>query len=205
MIAMQKKIATKRKGQDTEESLSLLQEVYRNARVVKSGKYLTTVNELCDQIPSMRPETLRAAVKEAMKFGTFGANKVLSEEDKGTPIATALALETELPLCIARWYRYNIPGQIQVEIESEYLSGNLYLNGINKGDKVLIVDDTLSTGGTMVALIDAVRKAGAEVVGAIAIVEKVANDGHDLVWIKTGIDVKTCMKILVTENGVEII
>jgi len=187
------------------DARNALHEVYRNARVVRSGKHFTTVNELCDQVPALRPEILRAAVSEALEFGTFGANKILSEEDKGAAIATAFSLSVELPLCMARWYPYDIPGQIKVEIKSEYFSGSLYMNGIERGDKVLIIEDTLSTGGTMIAMIEAVIKAGAEVVGAIAVIEKVANEGHDNVWLKTGIDVKTCIKIDVTEAGVEIL
>lgn len=187
------------------EAFSLLRDVYEGAQVVRSGRHLTTVNELCDQIPAMRPETLAAAVELALQFGTFGANKILTEEDKGAPIAAAVSLVANLPLCMARWYKYEIPGQVKVELESEYYSGSLYLNGINRGDKVFLVDDTLSTGGTMVALIEAVKKAGAEVVGAVAIIEKVDNEGHDFVWIKTGIDVKTCMKIHVTDMGVEVL
>jgi adenine phosphoribosyltransferase len=182
-----------------------LRKVYENARVVRSGKHLTTVNELCDQVPALRPEVLRAAVDEALEFGTFGATKILTEEDKGAPIATALSLEVGLPLCMARWYPYEIPSQIKVNIDSEYFSGSLFLNGIERGDKILIIEDTLSTGGTMVALIEAVIKAGADVVGAIAIIEKEANGGHDFVWLKTGVDVKTCLKIHVTEAGVEIL
>ncbi|MDD3288772.1 MAG: phosphoribosyltransferase family protein [Alphaproteobacteria bacterium] len=188
-----------------ESSLNILREVYEKAHVVRSGKHLTTVNELCDQIPALRPETLKAAVELALQFGTFGANKILTEEDKGAPIAAAVSLAANLPLCVARWYRYEIPGQVKVDMESEYYSGSLYLNGINGGDKILLIDDTLSTGGTMVALIEAVKKAGADVVGAVAIIEKVDNEGHDFVWIKTGVDVKTCMKIHVTETGVEFV
>ncbi|MDD3029219.1 MAG: phosphoribosyltransferase family protein [Alphaproteobacteria bacterium] len=183
----------------------MLRNVYESAQVVRSGKHLTTVNELCDQIPALRPEVLGAAVEELMTFGTFGANKILSEEDKGAPLAAVASLAFHLPLCMARWYPYKIPSQIEVDIESEYYSGTLYVNGIARGDKILIVDDTLSTGGTMVALIEAVRKAGADVVGAVAVVEKVANEGHDFVWIKTGVDVKSCMKIDVTEFGVTVL
>lgn len=188
-----------------DRSLHILREVYENAKVVRTGKHLTTVNELCDQIPALRPEVLNAAVNEVLKFGTFGANKLLTEEDKGAPIATTVALASKLPLCMARWYPYEIPGQIKVEIKSEYFSGSLYMNGINPGDKVLIIEDTLSTGGTMVALIEAVQRAGADVVGAIAVIEKVINEGHDFVWLKTGVDVKTCLQIHVTEAGVQVL
>lgn len=186
-------------------SEKILREVYENAKVVRSGKHLTTVNELCDQVPALRPEVLRAAIGVVQEFGSFGANKILTEEDKGAPIATGAALAMNLPLCMARWYTYKIDGQVAVDIKSEYFSGSLYLNGIKPNDKVLLVDDTLSTGGTMVALIEAVRKIGASVVGAVAIVEKIDNDGHDFVWLKTGIDVKTFMKIHVTESGVTVL
>jgi adenine phosphoribosyltransferase len=190
---------------ELEAAPDILREVYENAFVVRSGKHFTTVNELCDQVPSLRPGTLRAAVKAALQFGTFGANKILTEEDKGAPIATAVALAVDLPLCMARWYTYDIASQIKVDITSEYFAGSLFMNGINKGDKILIIDDTLSTGGTMVSLIEAVKKAGATVVGAVAIVEKVDNDGHDFVWLKTGVDVKTCLKIQVSEIGVRVV
>lgn len=188
-----------------EQALDILRDIYKKASVVNSGKYYTSVNELCDQIPALRPGTLKAAVTAAMEFGTFGATKLLSEEDKGATIATAYCLSSGLPLCIARWYPYQMEGQVEVDIKSEYFNGSLYLNGIEKGDKVLIIEDTLSTGGTMIALINAVRKAGADVVGAIAIVEKEANEGHDNVWLKTGIDVKTCIKVDVTKDGVAIL
>lgn len=191
--------------ESVETSFDILRSVYQKASVVRSGKHLTTVNELCDQVPALRPKTLKAAVNEALEFGTFGANKILSEEDKGSPIAAAMSLALDLPLCMARWYPYNIPGQIKVDISSEYFSGSLFLNGIDPGDKILIIDDTLSTGGTMVALINAVKEAGATVVGAIAIVEKISNKGRKLVYDKTGVDVKTCMKIEVSEQGVEVL
>ena len=38
----------------------------------------------------------------------------------------------------------------------EYANGELFLNGVKGKDKVIIVDDMISTGGTMLALIQAV-------------------------------------------------
>jgi adenine phosphoribosyltransferase len=186
-------------------SFEILRDVYERAPVIKTGKHLTTINELCDQVPALRPETLRAAVSEALEYGTFGANTILTEEDKGAPIATAMSLAANLPLSIARWYPYDLPHQVKVEIVSEYFTGSLYMNGVTPGDKVLIIEDTLSTGGTMIALIEAVRKVGADVVGAVAIIEKVGNNGHHNVLSTTGIDVKTCVQIDVREEGVSVL
>lgn len=36
----------------------LLKEIYQSAKVVNSGKTLTTVNEFTDQLPALRPEVL---------------------------------------------------------------------------------------------------------------------------------------------------
>jgi adenine phosphoribosyltransferase len=44
-----------------------------------------------------------------------------------------------------------------------YSKGELYLNGISPGDRVVIVDDVISTGGTLKALLAALDRAGAEV------------------------------------------
>jgi adenine phosphoribosyltransferase len=199
------KISQDATTEKTPTSFEILRDVYERAPVLKTGKHFTTVNELCDQVPALRPETLRAAVEEALQHGTFGANKILTEEDKGAPIAAAMSLAVDLPLSIARWYPYDVPGQVKVEIVSEYFTGSLYMNGVVPGDKVLIIEDTLSTGGTMIALIEAVRKVGADVVGAIAIIEKVGNDGHRTVLSKTGVDVKTCVQIDVKASGVTVL
>jgi len=188
----------------TQTSFDILRDIYEKAPVIKTGKHLTTINELCDQVPALRPATLRAAVEEALEHGTFGANTILTEEDKGAPIAAAVSLAANLPLSIARWYPYDLPHQVKVEIASEYFTGSLYMNGVVPGDKVLIIEDTLSTGGTMIALIEAVRKVGADVVGAVAIIEKVGNNGHRNVLSETGVDVKTCVQIDVKEGGVTV-
>lgn len=184
---------------------SLLREVYEKATVVKSGTYYTSVNELCDQMPALRPDVLWAATRELLRLGTFEGNKILSEEDKGAPLATALSLTTGMPLCMARWYPYAIPGQLEISMKNEYFSGKLYLNGVAPGDKLILIEDTISTGGTMIALIEAARALGAEVVEALALVEKFENDGCEKVRAATGVAVKTAMKISVKETGVAVL
>jgi adenine phosphoribosyltransferase len=48
----------------------------------------------------------------------------------------------------------------------------LYLNGILKGDRVVIIDDVISTGGTMRALLQALEIAGAEVVDVCIAIQR---------------------------------
>ena len=48
----------------------------------------------------------------------------------------------------------------------------MFINGVKKGDKVVLMDDVMSTGGTIMAIVLALKKIGAEVVDVVVIVEK---------------------------------
>ncbi|HEY2443779.1 MAG TPA: pyridoxal-phosphate dependent enzyme [Streptosporangiaceae bacterium] len=181
----------------------LLEQIYENAPTVFSGRYRTTVNELTDQRPALRPEILAEAVARLVGLGTFSAaTKLLVEEDKGAVLAGPVCLATGLPLAVARWYPYDLPPDagrppIEVAIASEYFAGRLYVNGIVPGDRVVIIDDTISTGGTLVALIEAVRRSGAEVTEALVVTEKTANGGAAAVLARCGVEVKPVLRVTI--------
>jgi len=185
----------------------LLEDIYRKASVVNSGKTLTTVNEFADQISALRPEVLMEVAQRSIRLMDLTATKIVTEEDKGAPLATAVSLLTGIPLAMARWYPYSLGclNEQVVDISSEYFEGKLYLNGISRDDRVVIIDDTLSTGGTIISLVDAIRASGGEVVGVICAVEKIGNGGMEEVYVKTGVSVKTIIKINVRSEGVEVI
>ncbi|OLZ42757.1 adenine phosphoribosyltransferase [Natrinema saccharevitans] len=181
--------------------------VYEDAGVTHSGEHATTVNQLTDQLPALQPRTLEAARTLLSGAGSFDVDKLAVEEDKGLPFGVLVAREYSLPLAVARWYTYdlNADRQSAVEIDSEYFSGDLYLNGIEPGDAVTIVDDTISTGGTMIAMIEAIEKAGAVVEEAHCIVEKTRKNGVDRVAEETGVDVTTSIAIEIEGNNVNVI
>src|SRR3990167_4521984 len=185
----------------------LLKECYQKAKVVKTGKHFTTINEFSDQIPALRPQVLWEAAREVIKVGNFNVDKIITEEDKGAPLATLVSVITGLPLAMARWYSYSlgVHNEIKVNMESEYFKGTLYLNGLLPGEKITIVDDTLSTGGTLISLISAIRQAGAIVTDVICVIEKVGNEGARRVYEATDIQVKSILKIVVNESYVEVL
>jgi len=86
----------------------LLEEVYRNARVVNSGAALTTVNEFTDQIPALRPEVLMEVAQKIVRLMDFNISKIVTEEDKGAALATTVSLLTGIPMAMARWYSYSL-------------------------------------------------------------------------------------------------
>ena len=71
---------------------------------------------------------------------------------------------------------------LQQSYQLEYGSDTLeiHADAIDAGQRVLIVDDLLATGGTARAARDLVRKAGGEVIGLAFLVELVFLNGRDL-------------------------
>ena len=53
-----------------------------------------------------------------------------------------------------------------------YSKSQLFLNGINKGDRVIVVDDVISTGGTLLAALESLKVAGATVVDVVVVVRR---------------------------------
>lgn len=181
-----------------------LRTVYQHAGVVFSGRFETTVNELTDQLPALRPEIMAEAADEILRLGDFDCDKLLVEEEKGAALGGVVALKAGLPLAMARRYNYDIPS-FKVPLQSEYIEGHLYVNGIQPGDRVIVIDDTISTGGTLIALLRAVQDLGAVIHDVVALVEKVDNHGVERVLEKTGIQVKTLLKIQIVDGRVVVL
>jgi adenine/guanine phosphoribosyltransferase-like PRPP-binding protein len=176
----------------------LLRSAFDNQPLLPFGEYNFLINPLTEQIPATSAELLSAATKLIVESGDFkSATKIAGEEDKGAILVASTALETGLPFGMARWYPSGLDGQVGVEFEMEYASGQLFLNGIEKADEVIIVDDMVSTGGTMLALIEAVENAGANIVDIVCVAEKVEYGGVDRIKKETGYQVKTIVKISV--------
>jgi adenine phosphoribosyltransferase len=70
---------------------------------------------------------------------------------------------------------------ISAEYDLEYGTNTLELHtdGVRKGQRVLIVDDLLATGGTVSATIDLVERLGGQVVAVAFLVELIDLNGRD--------------------------
>jgi adenine phosphoribosyltransferase len=141
-----------------------------------------------------------------VEVGNFrAATKIAGEEDKGAILVASTALETGLPFGMARWYPSGLEGQVGVDFKMEYASGQLFLNGIEQGDQVIIVDDMISTGGTMLALIEAVLKTDATIVDIICVAEKIEYRGVDRIRDETGYQAKTLLQVSVSGERSKVI
>jgi adenine phosphoribosyltransferase len=119
-------------------------------------------------------------------------------EAMGIHVAAVLSQKTGLPVNIVRKRQYFLPGEVVLDQSTGYSKGQMFINAVNKGDKLLVVDVVISTGGTLIAVLNALKKIGAKVVDVICVIER--GDGVTKVRKATGITVKTLVKIDV-KNG----
>jgi len=70
---------------------------------------------------------------------------------------------------------------LEVEYDLEYGTATIEIHrdAISKGQRVLVVDDLLATGGTVIGTIELVRRLGGEIAGLSFMVELTALGGRD--------------------------
>lgn len=112
----------------------------------------------------------------------MGATKIASPEARGFLFGVAVANRLKLPFVPVRK-----PGKLprktlDEKYDLEYGTNTICIHedAIKKGDKVLIVDDLLATGGTVNAAANLVKKAGGTVCGMIFLIELVDLKGKEL-------------------------
>ena len=181
--------------------LKILHESLLSAPIVRRGDYYYFIHPVSDGVPQLRPELLEEITEHILGMLSKNFDKILAIEAMGIPLATAISMKTGIPFTIIRKRPYGLEGEIKLSQETGYSKGELYVNDVRKGDKVLIVDDVISTGGTLVSLIKALEDLGAIITDTIVIIER----GDGLSRLKDiGIDIKTLVRIDVTEKGVTI-
>jgi adenine phosphoribosyltransferase len=127
------------------------------------------------------PEAFSAAVVAmAEPFRSDPAEKVVGIEARGFMFGAALARELELGFVPARK-----PGKLPRRTEKifyglEYGSDGLevHADAFAPGERVLIVDDVLATGGTAAAAAELVERLGARVTGLTFCIELTALQGR---------------------------
>ena len=67
----------------------------------------------------------------------------------------------------------------------------------------MLIDDVVSTGGTMTGVLKALQKMGLDIVDVVAVIEK--GNGKAKVESETGLEVKTLVKVDVQDGRVVIV
>ncbi|MAF94587.1 MAG: adenine phosphoribosyltransferase [Rhodospirillaceae bacterium] len=116
----------------------------------------------------------------AKMVGQYQPDVLAGIESRGFLVAAPLASRLGLGFTMIR-KKGKLPGDtIGHEYELEYGTDTIEIqsDAVEKGQRMVILDDLLATGGTMAASIELINKVGAEVVGAACIIELTFLDGR---------------------------
>ncbi|ERH01671.1 MAG: adenine/guanine phosphoribosyltransferase [Halonotius sp. J07HN6] len=128
------------------------------APIIDKDGYEYIVHPISNGVPMLDPGLLREIVVEITRVADLDVDKIVAPEAMGIHIATALSLQTDIPLVVIRKRPYGLDGEVSLHKTTGYSESEMYINDIEPDDRLLIVDDLLSTGGTMTAICDALTR-----------------------------------------------
>lgn len=120
----------------------------------------------------------------ARRFKDIGATKILTAEISGIAPALTTGLHLQLPVVYARKHKpITMPDQVFLTLSPSHTKGRMveliispeYLAG---GERVLIIDDFLASGATILGLARLAHTAGAQLVGIGTVIEKSFEGGR---------------------------
>ena len=179
-----------------------LTESLHEAPIVEKDGYHYFVHPISDGVPMLEPELLREIVIRIIRKAQIeDVDKIVTPAAMGIHISTALSLMTDIPLVVIRKREYGLDGEVALQQETGYSEGEMYINDVFEGDRVLVLDDVLSTGGTMTAILDALSHIGAEVVDVVAVIKKAGPNK----LAETDYSVKTLINVTVEDGEVVVV
>jgi len=182
--------------------LEKLKHSLENAPVVKFQDYDYFVFSIADGIPSIETDLFNEVIDGMMSRIEGQYDKIVTAEAMGIHLAAGLSLRTGKPFTIIRKRKYGLEGELEFDQVTGYSSRKMYINGLNKGDKVILIDDLISTGGTIIGILRALEQIGVDVVDVIIVIDK--GSGRAKVEEKFGIKIKTLVGIDIVNGKVKV-
>jgi adenine phosphoribosyltransferase len=173
------------------------------APIIEKNGYHYFVHPISDGVPKLDPTLLREIVIRIIRKARLETvDRIVTPAAMGIHISTAVSLMTDIPMTVIRKRQYGLEGEVAISQRTGYSENEMYINDVREGERVLVIDDVLSTGGTLAAVLEALEGIGAEVVDTVAVIKKVGgeNEVDD-----AGYDVKTLINVDVVDGEVVIV
>ena len=132
---------------------------------------------------STNPEVLRLIARlmaQKMRDEGIEADRIAGVVLGSVPLATALALETGIPYVMIR------------KEKKDHGTGKLLEGDLNTGDRVLVVEDVITTAGSSIKAIGTLREAGADVKYVISVIDREGGGAENLA--EAGVDFRPLVK-----------
>jgi xanthine phosphoribosyltransferase len=142
----------------------------------------------------------------AQRFKHIGATKILTAEISGIAPAVLTALHLKLPIVYARKHKpITMPDQVFLTLSPSHTKGGtieliVSPEYLGDGERVLIIDDFLATGATILGLVRLAQTAGSTVVGIGTLIEKTFEGGREALS-TLGIPIESLVKIVSMEGN----
>ena len=187
------------------DSLETLQDSLRGAPIIWKGDYPYFIHPISDGIPRMEAKVLRATrdlIIDMVEWSEIDI--VVSVEAMGLPLLAAVGEATGKPTVVIRKRPYGMEGEVRVDVSTGYSTSTAYINDIKPGERVLVVDDVISTGGTLEPLLEALEEIGAILKGVVIAIEK-GKGRERLAEERPNWPIQTLARIDIVEGRVEIV
>jgi len=187
------------------DPLTVLQDSLRGAPIIWKGEYPYFIHPISDGIPRMEAEVLRATRDLIVSMVDWSQiDLIVSVEAMGLPLLAAVGEATGKPTVVIRKRSYGMEGEVRVDVSTGYSSSTAYINDISSGERILVVDDVISTGGTLEPLLESLEGMGAVLQDVIVAIEK--GDGRErLSEERPEWPIRTLARIDIVEGKVEIV
>lgn len=178
-------------------------------RIMKEGKNLDNGILRVDSFINHQVDPMlmdACGVEFARRFAKCGADRILTAEISGIAPALMAGKHLSLPVVYARKHKpITMPDQVYFTVAPSHTKGNMVdlivsPSYLPRGEKVLIIDDFLASGSTILGLVRLVQAAGAELVGIGALIEKAFEGGRQGLE-SLGVPVVSLVCIDSMENG----
>ncbi|ADJ14596.1 hypoxanthine/guanine phosphoribosyltransferase [Halalkalicoccus jeotgali] len=169
-----------------------------DAPIIDKDGYEYLVHPISNGVPMLDPALLREVVVELMQTAELDVDKIVTPEAMGIHLSTALSLQTDIPLVVIRKRAYGLDGEVSLHQQTGYSESEMYINDVEAGDRVLVVDDLLSTGGTLAAICASLSDIGAEIADVVVVLRKVGPSALD----DTEFEVTSLLDITVEDGEV---
>ena len=187
------------------DPLETLQDSLRGAPIIWKGDYPYFIHPISDGIPRMEAKVLRATRDLIIDMVDWSEiDIVVSVEAMGLPLLAAVGEATGKPTVVIRKRPYGMQGEVRVDVSTGYSTSTAYINDIKPGERVLVVDDVISAGGTLEPLLEALEDIGAILKGVVIAIEK-GKGRERLAEERPNWPIQTLARIDIVEGRVEIV
>ncbi len=155
------------------DPLTILHDSLRGAPIIWKGDYPYFIHPISDGIPRMDADVLRATRDLIVSSIDWSeVDLIVTVEAMGLPLLAAVGDATGKPTVVLRQRSYGMEGEVKVDVATGYSQSIVYINDIKPGERVVIVDDVISTGGTLEPLLEQLESMGVILHDVVVAIEK---------------------------------